>query len=107
MGDDPLLKLLPGELAARATEYAETVIEGLELVMLTGDPSGDPRAMEDIKTADMETITHALARAFALGYAAALEEPRRRGRALGGVGEAATRRARHGERRPRRRPVED
>lgn len=78
-------------IAERATAYAETVIEGLELVMLTGDVTRDPRAVEDVITADMEAITHALARAFTLGYAAALDD-RTPARALGGVDEPTRKR---------------
>lgn len=86
------------ELAERATAYAEGVVEGMDITMLVGDIVNDPRPVEDIKTADMETITHAIARAFAMGYAAALDD-QRPVRPLGGAGE----RTRGEEQRRRRR----
>ena len=83
-------------VAERAVTYAESVIEGLELVMLTGNAVvTDPRSIEECQTADMEAVTRAIARAFALGYAAALGDGRPV-RALGGASEP---RARKGKRR--------
>jgi hypothetical protein len=86
------------ELTERATTYAEGVVEGLDITMLVGDIVNDPRPVDAIKTADMETITHAIARAFAVGYAACLDD-QRPVRALGGAGE----RTRGAERRRRQR----
>lgn len=91
------------ELGDRAITYAERAVEGVALPSW-GYDGADVAAVE---TADMETVKRLIATAFVMGWEARAEEPRRRARALGGVGEAATRRARHGERRPRRRPVED
>lgn len=73
-------------LTERATVYAEGVVEGLDVTMLVGDIVNDPRPVDVIKTADMETITHAIARAFAVGYAAALDD-QRPVRPLGGATE--------------------
>lgn len=70
------------ELAERAEVYAEGIAGELDV--------------DEVSTADMQTITHAIARAFALGYAAALDD-QRPVRPLGGAGERT-----RGEERRRR-----
>lgn len=107
-----------GELGERAIAYAELAVEGVRMVSWdlvdafmaqVGLPAAVPAAPHPpaAQIADMNQVKRLIATAFVMGWEARDEEPRRRARALGGVGEAATRRARHGERRPRRRPVED
>ena len=99
------------ELGDRAITYAERAVEGVVMPSWgVADglvPLAHSGELEAAQTGDMEAVKRLIATAFVMGWEARAEEPRRRARALGGVGEAATRRARHGERRPRRRPVED
>lgn len=113
------------ELGNRAIAYAELAVEGVRLPSWEAADEavacltklGEATGVDDIaslaeraslsQTRDMLAVAKLIATAFVMGWTAHAEEPRRRARALGGVGESATRRARHGERRPRRRPVED
>lgn len=76
-GDAARVTLIARDLEGRATSYAENAIEGLNLVTMSGDVHSDPRPLEDIVTADMELVTAALARAYVMGYAAAMDDETR------------------------------
>lgn len=79
------------ELVARRGELTADELL-VHVAKLVAELAGALAPALDAEVSDQEIVAHAVSRAFMVGYGAKLEEPSRRGRALGGVADDLRRR---------------